>query len=259
MSCPSKGPTALHEMQHVCHTLTKVWSLPVLCDCMTDEQHVCTATCMTKTMTAMGITTHVHGQHLPLVYAQPSGLTSQWHLKYTVTLQSPTGQAHIFSIIVGAVLNVQPFLHSWISCLLSITSWAQLPDLSSYSGPTVLHALHSAVPSIVSRTPWDVDGTLEWCRHITYVLPCSRATVFYRLRRWIVTQAVWTPEAHASWHLPHVGLCNALCADWCHDFPVLHFFSPTQDPREPIHMGLCFPPGEGGLDFLYYVNSAIVR
>ena len=58
----AKGPTARHEMQHVCHTLTEVWSLPVLCDCMTEEQQVRTATCMTHTMTAMGITTHVHGQ-----------------------------------------------------------------------------------------------------------------------------------------------------------------------------------------------------
>ena len=79
----AKGPTARHEMQHVCHTLTEVWSL---CDCTTKEQQVCTAMCMTQTMTAMGITTHVQGQPAPLVYAQPSGLTSQWHLKYTVTL-----------------------------------------------------------------------------------------------------------------------------------------------------------------------------
>ena len=55
-------------MQHVCHTLIEVWSLPVLSDCMTEE-HVCTATCMTHTMMAMGITTHVHGQHPPPVYA----------------------------------------------------------------------------------------------------------------------------------------------------------------------------------------------
>ena len=90
----AKGPTGRHEMQNVCHTLTKLWSLLVLCDCL--------ATCMTHNMTTMDITTHVHGQHPPLVYAQPSSLTSQWHLKYTVTLQSPTGQAHkhISSIIV---------------------------------------------------------------------------------------------------------------------------------------------------------------
>ena len=62
----AKGPTARHEMQHVCHTLTEVWSLPVLCDCMTEEQQVCKGTCMTQTMIAMGITTHLHGQHPPL-------------------------------------------------------------------------------------------------------------------------------------------------------------------------------------------------
>ena len=152
-------------MQHVCDTLTAVWSLPVLCDCMTKEQQVCTATCTTHTMMAMGITTHVHEQHPPLVYAQPARLTSQWKLKYTVTLQSPTGHTHkhISSIIVGAVLNVQPFLNSWDPCLLSMTPWAQLASLSGYSRRTILRALHSVVPRIVSKTPWDIDGTLEQC------------------------------------------------------------------------------------------------
>ena len=104
----------------------------------------------------------------PLVCAQPSGLTSPWHLKYTVTLQSPIGQAHkhISSIIVGAVLNVQPFLHSWISCLLSITSWAQLASLSRYSRPTVLRAtLRSA--------PHRRHNTVGCQRHTRVVLPCN--------------------------------------------------------------------------------------
>ena len=59
---------------------------------------------MTHNMTAMGFTVHVHGQHPPLVYAQPSGLTAEWRLKYTVTLQSPLAYAHkhILSIIVSA-------------------------------------------------------------------------------------------------------------------------------------------------------------
>ena len=143
-----------------------------------------------------------------------------------------------------AVFNVQPFLQSWVSCLLSITSWAQLVRLFGYSRPTVLRALHSAVPCIISTTPWDVDGTLEWCRHITYVLPCSRDSIFFRLRRWIVTHAVWTPKAYVSWHLPHVGACDNLCADWCYDFPTLSHFSPSRDTGEPVHLGLC-PRGEG--------------
>ena len=47
---------------------------------------------------------------------------------------SPT-HAHkrISNIIVCAVLNVQPFLGSWASFLLSITSWAQIACLSGYS------------------------------------------------------------------------------------------------------------------------------
>ena len=215
----------------------------MLCDCMTEEQQVCTATCMTHTMTAMGITTQVHGQHPPLVYTQPLDLTSHWHLKYTVTLQSPTGQAHnhISSIIVGAVMNVQPFLQSWVACILSITSWTQLASLSGYSKPTVLHALHSAVPRIVSRTPWDVDGTLHmYCpAAVTRSFIACAAGASHKL---------CGPRKHMRLGTYHMWDPVMPCADWCHDFPVLNFFSPRQDPREPIHAGLC-PPGGGGSRF----------
>ena len=120
----AKGPTAQAEMQTVCHTLSAVWDLPLLCDCMTEEQQVCSGICMGQSLTAMGFTIHIQGQNPPLVYAQPSGLTAEWRLKYTVTLQSPPAQAHkhISSTIVSAVLNVQPFLGSWIACLLSVSS-----------------------------------------------------------------------------------------------------------------------------------------
>ena len=41
------------------------------------------------------------------MYAQPSGLMPTWHLKYTVTLQSPPTHAHkhVSNIIINAVLN----------------------------------------------------------------------------------------------------------------------------------------------------------
>ena len=242
----AKGPTAQTEMQHVCDTLYEVWNLPVLCDCMTDDIRVCHGTCMTHSLTAMGFTTHIQGCHSPLVYAQPSGLTSTWHLKYTVTLQTPQSHAHkhISNIIVGAVLNVQPFLHTWISCLLSITAWAQMACLSDYSRSTVLRALHSAVPRIISRTPWDVDNTLQWCYHAAYILPCTRETIFFRLNRWVQHNAVWTGPAYASWHMPHAGACSDICADWCHDFPILSSLTPLLNPSTSIRTGPR-PRGEG--------------
>ena len=126
----AKGSSATREMQHVCSVLTEVWGLLVHCDCMTEDVRVCQNKCMTPSLTAMGFTVHLWENNPPLVYAQPSGLTSDWHLKYTVTLQSPHSQAHN---IVGVVLNVQPFLHSWMACLLRITSWAQVACLSGYS------------------------------------------------------------------------------------------------------------------------------
>ena len=45
-----------------------------------------------------------------------------------------------------------------------------------------LRALHSAVPRIIARTPWDVDQTLIWCEHITYQLPSTRETIFFHYR-----------------------------------------------------------------------------
>ena len=101
-------------MQQVCDTLSAMWSLPVLCDCKTEDDQVCLQTCMSDIVTAMGFTIHVREQHPALVYTQPSSLTAQWGLKYTVTLHSPIAQAHkhVSSIIVGAVLNVPPFIQS---------------------------------------------------------------------------------------------------------------------------------------------------
>ena len=52
----AKGPTARSQMQQVCDTLSAVWSLPVLCDYMTEDNQVCLQTCMSDTVTAMGFT-----------------------------------------------------------------------------------------------------------------------------------------------------------------------------------------------------------
>ena len=246
----ARGPSPTHEMQSVCDTLSEVWNLPVLCDCMTEDRRVCQRTCTSPSLTAMGFTVQLGNDCPPLVYAQPSGLTATWRLKCTVTLQSPPAQAHkhVSNIPVSAVLNVQPFLHTWASCLLSITSWAQVAVLSGYSRPTVLRALHSAVPRIVARTPWDVDQTLIWCEHVTYKLPSTRETVFFHLHRWLQSHTIWSESAYTSWHMPHAGPCNAHCADRCHNFPILLALMPLLSPSTRILVGLS-PRGEGPSPF----------
>ena len=196
---------------------------------------------MQTSLTNMGMTMHINNAHPPLVYAQPSGLTSTWMLKYTVTLQSPPAQAytHISNIMASAVLNVHPFLQSWLACMLSITSWAQLAYLSGYTRATILRTMHSTVPRIISRTPWDVDSTLQWCCHIVHSLPASRDTIFFCLLRWIRTHAVWNLDAYASWHLRHEGLCSTICAHWWWDFPVLSGLCPLLDPATSLTLGPC--------------------
>ena len=160
------------------------WGAGGLCDCMTETLQVCQGTCMTPSLTAMGFLCTAMGPAPPLIYAKPSRMTSTWQLKYSVTLQSPHKNAHqqISAIIVSAVLNVQPSLHTWLSRLLSITAWAQVVCLSSYPRSTVLRALH-AVPRIISRTVWDVDSTPQRCQHVVHVLPCTRDIIFCTLRR----------------------------------------------------------------------------
>ena len=77
----AKGPTAKVGMQHVCIILSDVCTLPLLCDCMTVDHCTCGGTCMTRSLTAMGLTMHLGGECAPVIYVQPSGLTPDWHLK----------------------------------------------------------------------------------------------------------------------------------------------------------------------------------
>ena len=106
---------AAHRHELGCNTFARSFAClepAQWCECMTGAVQVCWGTCMTPSLTAMGFTIHIRGTQSPLIYAQPSGLTSAWHLKYTMTLQSPPAQAykHIYNIIVSAVLNVHPLL-----------------------------------------------------------------------------------------------------------------------------------------------------
>ena len=84
----ARGRSASAEMQQVRDTLSQIWQLPMLCECMNLENQVCNGACMGPSLTAMGVTTHLHPDYPPLIYAQPSGLTKDWHLKYPVTLQT---------------------------------------------------------------------------------------------------------------------------------------------------------------------------
>ena len=117
----------------------------------------------------MGITMQINNTHATLVYAQPSGLTSTWTLKYTVTVQSPPAQAckHISNIMVSAVLNVHPFLQLWLACMLRITLWAQLARFSAY--PLSCHFARDAL----SSGPHYKQNNLG-CRHHSSVVLSHR-------------------------------------------------------------------------------------
>ena len=120
-----------------------------------------------------------------------------------------------------------------------------LPGGGGGSRSAVLRALHSTVPRIMSRSPWYADSTLHWCKHVTYILPATRDTVFFRLHRWVQSTAHWRHGAYGSWHMPHPGECTDVCADWCLDFPILHSLTPLLNPSSSVRLGQQ-PRGEGG-------------
>ena len=106
------------------------------------------------------------------------------------------------------------------------------------SRPPVLRVLHSAVPRIISRTPWDVKKALAWCRHVVYILLSTRDRVFFKLCGWLQNQAVWSSNTYASWHMPHPQPCSTFCANWCWGFYILEVLTPLQNPATPIGVGL---------------------
>ena len=124
--------------------------------------------------------------------------------------------------------------------------------LSGYPRSAVLRALHSAVPRIVSRTPWDVEATQAWTVHILYSLPSTRDTIFYRPRQWLQGHGLWSGAAYASWHVPHTGPCSETCADWCYDFHILSAHTPRGDPSQPSPVG---PPARGEGDSAFPLLS----
>ena len=53
----AKGPDVRYAMWPVCEALEKVWKLRVVCPCRSaDSESVCTGACMTRSLTAMGVT-----------------------------------------------------------------------------------------------------------------------------------------------------------------------------------------------------------
>ena len=121
----SCGPSPHSTMAHITRILSEFQDLHAMCPCVRDMVHKCTAECMTSNVTTMRFAVHFLEAHPPLIYTQASRFTSDWSLKYCVTLQSPWANSckHIASIIVRAVFNVQPFLHSRWGILLSFTAW----------------------------------------------------------------------------------------------------------------------------------------
>ena len=89
----------------------------MLCDCATDEVPVCTARCMTQSVTAMDLP-------VPSCRLTTTGVLSAIRFKQ----QSPwtNTHGHISNIMVSAVLNIQPPLNSWAGVLLSVAVWSQV-------------------------------------------------------------------------------------------------------------------------------------
>ena len=121
------GPRATSVVRDVCHTLTSVWNLPVLCPCMQNPGDLCTEACMTPDLLALGVCMH-RANGLGTCIAH---FTDEWNLKLEPPLQFAWAVQDfaLANLYTSVLVNALPFIHSWGAQLLSCAAW--IPCLCS--------------------------------------------------------------------------------------------------------------------------------
>ena len=174
----AKGPTPRTAMYTVCCTMESIWGLRVVCPCRDkDPNLVCHSDCMGPTVRCMGVSIYV-SPSCTLAHAHPNALDANWQLKFGAPLQShwATTTRRTTNVLLSALSNVLPFVHSWGSFLLSVTGWMQLAFLSRYRALAVRASAIAAVHGVLARIQWDIPMSLRWVTFISSRLPQSLPT-----------------------------------------------------------------------------------
>ena len=75
---------------------------------------------------------------------------------------APAAHHHLRDILLGAMLNANPFIHTWAGLFLSITTWSQVAFPSGHPKSSLWRTLHSAVPRVLSQCLWDAQRAMQW-------------------------------------------------------------------------------------------------
>ena len=210
-------------VEEIRYVLQTAWGLPVVCECISDEQKCCTGGCCGPICKAMGMVLVRGPTGAGMAFAEPAALSASWELKLGPPLLSP-GRAYrgyLGSIFTGVLKNGLPFTDSWAAQIFSAAAWLQVAMLSGYGKAEAMRAMHKGVCRAYATAPHDVQATVKAVYSVSYVLPAARHTVALHISHWLREQAYWEGGQYSSWYAPgQLGL-HGVTGCWCSDFPCL--------------------------------------
>ena len=211
----AKGPGTSWAMTDVCKLLQHVWSLRVLCPCISDCVHECQLCCMTRNLYALGIGMERH-HGWGTMYVHPSALTGSWQPKQGAPLQSPwvVSETSLSNLFTGVLMNCWAFLIAWSEYLMSAAAWLQISLLCGHDKRIAVRACQKAVQRFLSYSPHDVLLSQEWVLYVSRYMPCTKEETRHHLWGWLQRRAIWDGFKYASWHIPHAGAHTSWCGDW---------------------------------------------
>ena len=124
LSCnlnPGSETSLVHE---VCSTLSEIWKLEVLCDCLDSGQAVCTGRCLSNTVRALGISMTV-GVGAGLGSTHPAALNADRSLRHGMPLITPSRAPHPYlpCILISSPTAALPWQHKWAAHIMSALAW----------------------------------------------------------------------------------------------------------------------------------------
>ena len=143
---PSSGitsrwqPTGHQAAPEIGNTLSAIWDLEVLCDCV-DGEPVCVGGCPKRSTKALGISLTV-GSGVSQGSAHPAALKEGWSLCYCKPLSTPAQSAceYLACIFVSSLMGCLPWQVTWISQIMLALACAQLGMANDYARMAVLRA-----------------------------------------------------------------------------------------------------------------------